>query len=177
MMKQTMPLVQAAELQAEIKRSKIKHLQGGKRENPFVILTCSIPKCLILMFVCKSKIMGSKGTNDQPFNRNMEMATAALDPKFGVAKHRIVTSINDTDDDNQTKFQHVQQSIVSILHRVKEGHNRSVRIYFMDICIIPEMIGILRRPIQLIGGTNPKPTSGRTEISCPRPRSERGSIA
>ena len=41
---------------------------------------------------------------DRAFNRNMEMATAALDPKFGVAKHRIVTSINDTDEDNQTTF-------------------------------------------------------------------------
>ena len=78
---------------------------------------------------------------DRAFNRNMEMVTAALDPKFGVAKHRIVTSINDTNEDNQTEFQHVQQSIVSILHRVKEGHTRSVQMNFMDICKIPEMMG------------------------------------
>ena len=49
---------------------------------------------------------GIKG--DRAFNRNMELATAALDSIFGVAKHSIVTSINDTDEDNQTKFQHVQ---------------------------------------------------------------------
>ena len=57
---------------------------------------------------------GIKG--DRAFNQNMEMATAALDPKFGVAKHRIVTSINDINEGNQTNFQHVQQSIVSIFH-------------------------------------------------------------
>ena len=57
---------------------------------------------------------GVKG--DQAFNQNMEMATADLDPKFDIDKHRIATSINNTNDDNQTKFQHAQQSIVSILH-------------------------------------------------------------
>jgi len=71
----------------------------------------------------------------------MEMATAALDPKFGIAKYRIVTRINDTDEDNQTKFQHVQQSIVSILHQVEEDHPRSVCMDFIDIYTIPEMMG------------------------------------
>ena len=78
---------------------------------------------------------------DRAFNKNMEMATAALHPKFGVAKHRIVTCFSDTDKDNQTKFQNVQESIVSILHRVKEGHTRSIRMDFMDICTIADMTG------------------------------------
>jgi len=78
---------------------------------------------------------------DQEFNQNIEMTTAALDPKFGVAKHRIVTSINNTNKDNQAKFQHVQQSIVSILHRVKEGHTRSIQMDFMDICTYPKIMG------------------------------------
>ena len=39
------------------------------------------------------------------------------------------------------KFQHVQESIVSILHRVKEGHTRSIRMDFMDICTIADMTG------------------------------------
>ena len=57
-----MPLMQAADPQAEIKRNKIKHLQADRGENSFVILTYPTPKCLILMFVCVNKIMGSKGT-------------------------------------------------------------------------------------------------------------------
>ena len=78
---------------------------------------------------------------DRAFNKNMEMATVALHPKFGVAKHRIVTRFSDTDEDNQTKSQHVHPSIVSILHRVKEGHTRSVHMDFMDICTIADMTG------------------------------------
>ena len=71
----------------------------------------------------------------------MEMATVALHPKFGVANHIIVTHFSDTDKDNQTKFQHVQESIVSILHRVKEGQTISVCMDFMDICTIADMTG------------------------------------
>jgi len=90
--------------------------------------------------VCLRK--GNYGVEgDRAFNKNMEMATVALHPKFGVAKHRIVTRFSDTDEDNQTKFQHVQESIVSILHRVKEGHTRSIRMDFMDICTIADMTG------------------------------------
>ena len=82
---------------------------------------------------------GVEGSRE--FIRNMDVATAALDPKFGVAKHRIVTRLSDTDEDNQTRFQHVQQSIVSILHRVREGHSRAKKMDFMDISTIPRMTG------------------------------------
>ena len=47
--------------------------------------------------------------SDCTFNRNMDMVTAALDPKFDVTKYRIITQISNTDDDYQTKF-------MSILH-------------------------------------------------------------
>ena len=41
------------------------------------------------------------------FKVNIEMATVALDPKFGVTKHRIVTHISYIVEDNQTKYQYV----------------------------------------------------------------------
>jgi len=92
------------------------------------------------MDVCLRKDnCGTEG--DSAFNWNMEMATTFLDPKFGVAKHRSITRISNTEEDNQTKFQHVQQSIISILHSVKEGHMRSTHVDFMDSCTIAEMTG------------------------------------
>jgi len=71
----------------------------------------------------------------------MLMATAALSEKFGVAKHKILAGGEEGD---QTKYAHVQQVIVSILYPVKEGHQRSKAMDFMDICVIARATGNLR---------------------------------
>ena len=114
--------------------------QVSGQRGKFVRVTDVPDSAMLDIDVCLRK--GNYGVEgDRAFNKNMEMATVALHPKFGVAKHRIVTRFSDTDEDNQTKFQHVQESIVSILHRVKEGHTRSIRMDFMDICTIADMTG------------------------------------
>eukprot|EP00956_Cyclotella_meneghiniana_P009509 scaffold13164_cov56-Cyclotella_meneghiniana.AAC.1 len=72
------------------------------------------------------------------YRKNMQMATHPLTEKFGVAKHKIIANAEDGD---QTKSMHVQQAIVSILHRVKEGLQRSKSMDWMEICVLPRMRG------------------------------------
>jgi hypothetical protein len=69
------------------------------------------------------------GTSD--YRKNMLMATTSLSEKFGVAKHKLVTHAQEGD---QEKSAHIQQVIVGILHRVKEGQKRSEAMDWMDIC-------------------------------------------
>jgi hypothetical protein len=66
------------------------------------------------------------------------MATAGLSEKFGVARHKILAGGEEGD---QSKHAHVQQVIVGVLHRVKEGWQRSQQMDFMDICTVPCMVG------------------------------------
>ena len=75
---------------------------------------------------------GAPGSSD--YRKNMAMATAALSEKFGVARHKIVVGGEEGD---RAKHAHVQQAIVSILHQIKEGQQRSKAMDFMDICTLP----------------------------------------
>ncbi len=68
------------------------------------------------------------------------MATASLSEKFGVAKHKITSGAEEGD---QTKSLHVQQVIISILHRVKEGLEHRKSMDWMEICSMPRMRGNL----------------------------------
>ena len=79
---------------------------------------------------------GEPGSSD--YRKNMAMATAALPEKFGVAKHKLVSTGEEGDE---TKYQHVQQTIVGILHRIKEGHQRSRKMDFMDVCMVADYSG------------------------------------
>ena len=79
----------------------------------------------------KKEDYGVPGSSD--FRKNMAMATAGLSEKFGVARHKIVAGGEEGD---QSKSAHVQQVIVGIIHRVKEGHQRSKMMDFMDICTV-----------------------------------------
>ena len=78
----------------------------------------------------KKEDYGVPGSSD--YCKNMAMATAGLTEKFGVAWHKIVAG--GEEDGDQSKSAHVQQVIVGIIHRVKEGHQRSKMMDFMDIC-------------------------------------------
>jgi hypothetical protein len=79
---------------------------------------------------------GEPGSSD--YRKNMAMATAGLSEKFGVARHKILAGGEEGD---QSKHAHVQQVIVGVLHRVKEGWQRSRQMDFMDICTVPRMVG------------------------------------
>lgn len=78
---------------------------------------------------------GEPGSSD--FRKNMALATAALHDKFGVAKHKVLTDIEEGD---QNKSMHVQQVIVSVLHRVKEGKQRATAMDWMGICVMPHLL-------------------------------------
>jgi hypothetical protein len=88
--------------------------------------------------VLRREDYGEPGSTE--YRKNMQMATHALAEKFGVAKHKIIAGAEDGD---QTKSMHVQQAIVSILHRVKEGLQRSKSMDWMEICVLPRMRGNL----------------------------------
>jgi hypothetical protein len=60
---------------------------------------------------------GEPGSTE--YRKNREMATRPLAEKFGVARHKIVS---DAEEGDVSWHMHVQQVIVGILHRVKEGH-------------------------------------------------------
>jgi hypothetical protein len=88
--------------------------------------------------VLRREDYGEPGSTE--YRKNMQMATYPLAEKFGVAKHKIIAGAEDGD---QTKSMHVQQAIVSILHRVKEGLQRSKSMDWMEICVLPRMRGNL----------------------------------
>jgi hypothetical protein len=67
------------------------------------------------------------------------MATAPLSEKFGVARHKVTTDVEEGDQD---KSMHVQQVIVSVVHRVKEGHERSKAMDWMSVCTMPHLIAV-----------------------------------
>ncbi len=92
--------------------------------------------------LCKG-YYGVSGSSD--YKKNMSMATAELPVKFGVACHKIVSGGEEGD---QSKSAHVQQVIVSIIHRVKEGLQHSEAIDFMDIGTVSGLGGNL-------GSSNP----------------------
>jgi hypothetical protein len=84
---------------------------------------------------------GAPGSSD--YRKNQAFATAGLAEKFGVARHKIVSGGEEGD---QSKSAHVQQVIVSILHRITEGHQRSKAMDFMDICNVSGLGGNLDSP-------------------------------
>jgi hypothetical protein len=82
---------------------------------------------------------GKPGSSN--FRKNMLMATYPLSEKFGVAKHKVITDIEEGD---QNKSMHVQQVTVSVIHCVKEGLQRSRAMDWMSICIMPHLIAVDR---------------------------------
>ena len=68
---------------------------------------------------------------------NMQMATAPLSKKFGVAKHKVIT---DTEEGSQNRSMHVQQVIVSVIHHVKEGLQCSKSMDWMSVCTMPHLV-------------------------------------
>ncbi len=80
---------------------------------------------------------GQPGSSD--YRKNMLMATTGLSEKFGVAKHKV---ISDTEAGDQDKSMYVQQVIVSVIHRVKEGLQRSQSMDWMSICKMPHLIAL-----------------------------------
>lgn len=69
------------------------------------------------------------------YRKNMLSAVASLSDKFGVARHKVITSAEEGD---QTKNKFVQQVLVGLNHRVKEGHERAKKFDFMDICTVAD---------------------------------------
>ena len=84
----------------------------------------------------KKENYGEPGTSD--YRKNMAMATQALTEKFGVARHKIVA---DAEEGDVSKNLHVQQVVVTTLHRIKEGHLRSKKMDWMDICTLADYSG------------------------------------
>ena len=82
---------------------------------------------------------GEPGTSE--YRKNMAMATYALAEKFGVASHRVSSNLEEGDHSSK---QYIQQTIVGILDRVKEGHQRAKMVDWMDICVLPKLTGNLR---------------------------------
>ncbi len=63
---------------------------------------------------------GAKGSKH--YISIMEIATRALDNKFGMPKHKIITTEGaDASSGNQTKSLRIQQTIMDLLLRVQEG--------------------------------------------------------
>jgi len=96
---------------------------------------------------------GEPGSSD--YRKNMLMATASLPEKFGVARHKIVS---DGEEGDRPKTAHVQQVIVGVIHRVKEGLKRSQAMDFMDICTVSGLGGNLE-------SDNPRDWWDGTEIN------------
>eukprot|EP00956_Cyclotella_meneghiniana_P009422 scaffold13022_cov30-Cyclotella_meneghiniana.AAC.1 len=79
---------------------------------------------------------GEPGSSE--YRKNMASATYPLAEKFGVARHKIVTAAEEGDE---TKNRFVQQVLVGLTHRVKEGHERAKKYDFMAICNVADYTG------------------------------------
>lgn len=110
---------------------------GGRQGSKFV-RTADVPDAdmLDVDVALRKEDYGVPGSSD--YRKNMASATEGLRDKFGVPKHKVTTAGEEGD---QTKHQYVQQSIVSTLHRVKEGHERSKKTDWMDICLVADYSG------------------------------------
>ena len=64
-------------------------------------------------------------------NAQIMMATVPLSKKFGVARYTIVTNMKEGDE---TKYSHIQSTIVSIVHCIKQGEAWAKAVNWMDIC-------------------------------------------
>ena len=85
--------------------------------------------------VLKTK-RGTGGTED--YNSIMKDATAALSTKFGVAKHMIVTTDgSESPSGNNIKSLCIQHSILQLILRSHEAHQRCKRYDIMSILLIP----------------------------------------
>lgn len=80
---------------------------------------------------------GRVGSSD--YRKNMLMATTPLSEKFGVAKHKV---LSDLEEGDQSKNMYVQQVIVSVIHRVKEGLQRARAMDWMTICVMPHLLEV-----------------------------------
>ena len=61
---------------------------------------------------------GSKG-----YLCSLELSTAPLEPKFGVASHFMSSHNDDTDSRNQIKHQYIQEALLAILQN-RRGQNQ-----------------------------------------------------
>ena len=73
------------------------------------------------------------------WNAIMERATRSLDKKFGVAKHKVVRSEANDTSGNQTKSQHIQNSILDLLMTVELGKTRSTQFDLLDVLTVPKL--------------------------------------
>ena len=108
----------------------------GSQKSKFVRET-DVPDSLLLTVevTLRKEDYGEPGTSE--YRKNRQMATHALEQKFGVARHKIVS---DAEDGDASKNMHIQQVIVSTLQRIKEGEHRSKSMDFMGICVMPRLI-------------------------------------
>eukprot|EP00956_Cyclotella_meneghiniana_P007192 scaffold9846_cov36-Cyclotella_meneghiniana.AAC.1 len=96
----------------------------------------------------------------------MASATYPLAEKFGVARQEIVTTAKEGDE---TKNRFVQQVLVGLAHRVKEGHERAKKYDFMAICNVADYTGnTSSQDCVLPGGVIVKSTFGRIGSRSPR---------
>eukprot|EP00956_Cyclotella_meneghiniana_P026982 scaffold59653_cov23-Cyclotella_meneghiniana.AAC.1 len=84
---------------------------------------------------------GEPGSSE--YRKNMAAATYPLPEKFGGARHKVLSSAEEGDE---TKSRFVQQVLVGLTHRVKEGHGRSKKFDFMDICTLADYSGNVSSP-------------------------------
>eukprot|EP00956_Cyclotella_meneghiniana_P013100 scaffold18785_cov21-Cyclotella_meneghiniana.AAC.1 len=94
----------------------------------------------IRVALCKEDY-GEPGSSE--YRKNMAAATYPLTEKFGVARHKVLSSAEEGDE---TKSRFVQQVLVGLSHRVKEGHERAKKYDFMDICTLADYSGDIHSP-------------------------------
>ena len=105
------------------------------------VLTADVPDVdmMDIDVMLRKEDYGVPGTTE--FCKNMQMVTAPLSKKFGVAKHKIMSGASQ--DGDQSDYLSIQQTRVCMAHRAKEGHNRSQSMDFMEVCTLPKLEGNL----------------------------------
>eukprot|EP00956_Cyclotella_meneghiniana_P006105 scaffold7949_cov37-Cyclotella_meneghiniana.AAC.11 len=84
----------------------------------------------------RKKDYGEPGSRE--YRKNTASATYPLAEKFGAARHKIVTSAA---EDDKTKNRFVQQVLVGLTHREKEGHERAKKYDLTGICTVADYSG------------------------------------
>lgn len=80
---------------------------------------------------------GEVGSRD--YLRNLDAATAPLEPKLGVPSHFVSSRDGETEDGNQTKHQFIQETFVSNYDKLMQALLRAEAYDFMAIFMVPDV--------------------------------------
>ena len=88
--------------------------------------------------ILRKEHYGVPGTKE--YRKNAVLATTPLAEKFGVACHRVISRSSGPQIGDEAKSRDIQEQVVGVIHRVKEGKQHAIAMDMMAVCLLPQLI-------------------------------------